>query len=320
MKEATSAKSLGKNTKIFLSVTLLAIMLVSGCTIPGTDIDIPWFGGQQTVEYTDDVIIIKALEVTPGKEVKPGQALTLYADVQNLEEPRLGGEGIEVTVELYDYCTTLFSSVSVKCPGGSGSGTKCENVEMQPQEISSIEWILTPKGPKDIKLKTPCTLKVKVTYSYKTKVVTQITFIDENELNSRVRRGEPWKITGSSVIGYGPVKPYLVVESQQPISENVWGYTSLTIKNVGYGYVRDSEIKNNVEIEHENLDMELAKEGGGECKFETTPIKLVNKQSSQLLCKIKSSGDIEIEQTYDMKADIEYDYEFRKSISITVSP
>lgn len=306
---------------LLLPAILIAIILVSGCTIPGTDIEIPWFGGQQTVEYKDDIIIIKALDVTPGKEVKPGQALTLYADIQNLEEPRFGGEGIEVTVELYDYCTTLFSSVDVKCPEGSGLGAKCENIEMRPQEITSIEWVLTPKT--DIKLKTPCTLKVKVTYHYETRVVTQITFIAENELNSRVRRGEPWRITGSSVIGYGPAKPYLVVESQQPVSdsENVWGYISLTIKNVGYGYVKNSQIEKNIEIEHENfLDMELAKEGGGTCKFEKTPIKLINKQSSPLLCRVKPSGVVEIEQTYDMEANIEYDYEFRKSVRVTVTP
>ena len=95
----------------------------------------------------------------------------------------------------------------------------------------------------------------------------------------------------------------------------------MTIKNVGYGYVPDSEInKENVEIKHTNLEMKLAKEGGGSCEFEKTPIELINKQSSPLLCKVKSSGDVEIEQTYDMEADIQYDYEFRKSIRVTVSP
>ncbi|UCD07531.1 MAG: hypothetical protein JSW41_00980, partial [Candidatus Aenigmatarchaeota archaeon] len=127
---------------LLLPSVLAAIILVSGCTIPGTDINIPipGFGGQQTVEYKDDVIIIKTLQTTPGTEVKPGQALTLYADIQTIEEPRLGGEETPIAIELYDYCTTLFSSVSVKCPSGSSSGkNKCENIEMQPQEISTIE-------------------------------------------------------------------------------------------------------------------------------------------------------------------------------------
>jgi len=303
----------------------MAIIMVSGCTLPGTDINIPIPGlnGQKTVEYKDDVIIIKGLQLTPGTEVKPGQTLTLYADIQNLEEPRFGGKEIEnVNVELYDYCTTLFDRVTVKCPkGSSASGAaKCENIKMMPQEITTVEWILTPKS--DIKLKTGCILKVKVTYKYETKVVTQITFINEDELNSRVRRGESWTITGSSVIGYGPVKPYLVVESQQPISdaENVWGYVSLTIKNVGYGYVSKSEIKENVKIKHDNLKMELAKEGGGTCEFEKTPIKLINKQSSPLMCRVRPEHDVEIEQTYDMETSIKYDYEFRKTIRIRVSP
>lgn len=302
---------------LLLPAVLAAVVLVSGCTIPGTGIEIPWFNGQQTVEYTDDIIIIKGLEVTPGKDVRPGQALTLYADIQNLEDPRLGGERIEdVRIELYDYCTTLFDSVVLSETCSRRDGKVCI-IDMQPREINTIEWILTPKT--DIRLQTPCTLKVKVTYPYETRVVTQITFIDENELNSRVRRGESWKITGSSVIGYGPVKPYLVVESQQPVSEEVGGYTSLTIKNVGYGYVQNSRISENVEIKHENLEMELVKEGGGSCEFQM-PINLINKQSSPLLCTVKSRDDIGIEQTYDMEANIKYDYEFRKSIRVTVSP
>jgi hypothetical protein len=295
---------------LLLPVALAAVVLASGCTIPGTDIEIPipfLGGGQEVVEYKDDIIIIKSLQVTPGTEVKPGQALTLYADIQNIQETMAGGEKVSATVELYDYCLNMFSV----------EGENPETIDMQPREISSVEWVLTPKA--DIKLKTPCTLKVKVTYHYTTRVVTQITFVDENELNSRVRRGESWRISGSSVIGYGPVKPYLTVESQQPISENVNGFISLTIKNVGNGFVKNSKIGNDVKIEEEKLKIELAKEGGGGCVFKA-PIDLINKQSYPLMCTVKPPGDISIEQTYDMKAEVEYDYEFRKDIRVTVNP
>ena len=158
--------------------------------------------------------------------------------------------------------------------------------------------------------------------------MTSITFIEAEELESRIRRGESWQISGSTTRGYGPVKAFVEVETQQPVPSNTQASVSVTIKNVGQGYIKDSAIKSG------NFGIRL--DGGptwadsGSCEFEyqevsidgsdTDAIKIIRKESTPLFCKVKEFSSFDIEQTYDINAWVKYDYEFRRSLNIQIEP
>jgi hypothetical protein len=291
---------------LILLLPILFVLAVSGCTIPGLG---PIFNGGTTIDYTNDIIIIKSLQLVPGNKIKAGQTLTLYADIENLQDPEKVGSSADVPVdiELYDYCTNLFDVSETK-----------KTEDMSPKEIQTFSWTLTPDP--EIKLITPCELKVKVTYKHTTRTITSITFIDADELASRIRRGESWQIGDSTTRGYGPVKAFLDVETQQPVPSDTDAQISIIIKNVGQGYIKNSELdKNQIDLKGLKADGEL---NPIECDYKSDEdiVKIVRKETTPLFCKIEKK-DVDIEQTYDMGVVVnDYEYEFRKSINVQVEP
>ncbi len=295
-------KHISSIKKTTLLLPLIFIILISGCTIPFLNIEMPWFGNG-AVEYEDDIIIIKNIRPSPSASIVSGQTLTVYADIQNIEAA--GGETKKVSVSMYDYCTNLFEKKS--CEAGAEK-KDCENIELLPRQTKQIKWELIAK---DVNLKVPCDLKVKVTYEHETETITQITFIDPAVLDVRIQNQEPWQIQGSSAIGYGPVKPYLKVETQQPVSAGTDAPVSLQIKNLGHGYVENSAIKEIGPIEGEGLSIN--------CNPSDDYKQLINKQSSKYFCTVKKDN-VDIEQTFDLRTKIKYNYEFRKTTKVYVEP
>lgn len=307
--------------RLLLLMPVILVLLTSGCTIPGTGINIPFIPdlfGQQTIEYTDDIVIIRNLQVTPSTTINEDQTLNVYADVQSLE--KAGRQTISVDVEMYDYCTNLFQGIAedkthAECPDTPAEKDKLKcTITLLPQETKTVKWVLKP-DKNIIDLTSMCNLKIKAGYAYETKTITQITYINSQELAAKIRRGESWQIQGTSVIGEGPVKPYLKVEDNQPVSAESQASVSLTIKNVGFGYVTGSEVK--------DYSLDFGNFGKEEnCNTDGNYKKLIGKETSPLMCTLKAPEDtsIEIEKTFDLKATISYDYEFRKDVQVTIQP
>lgn len=288
----------------------ILVVFVSGCTIPGLDWIFP--GAGVTYEGSIDVIVINSLNPIPAA-ISAGQSTTIYADIQNLQEP--GKEPIDIEVELYDYCENLFELEG---------DTKFTNERMLPQQVKTFKWKLVAE--EDINLKTTCVMKVRVIYPYKTDVVTQITLMDKDELESRIRRGENWRITPAApTVGEGPVKPHLIVEDQQPISVDPrtedTARISMQIKNVGSGFVSGTG-----KIDPNKIEIELLPSGlnwkGEYCtspfKDEKDGVELIKKESAKKYCEIQPSP-VEIQKTYTLKGWVEYTYEFRKETNVIVS-
>ena len=305
-------KSIPQQLLMMRWIVLLPVFIVfiSGCTVPGLEMLFPSQG--VTYEGSIDVIVINSLTPVPAT-VQSGQSTTLYADVQNLQEP--GKEPIYVDVELYDYCKNLFKLEDEP---------KYISERLSPQQVKTFKWRLTAE--KDINLKTTCVMKVRVIYSYKTDVVTQISFMNKDELESRIRRGETWRIPPAApTVGEGPVKPYLVVEEQQPIPVDPMAdetaRISMQIKNVGSGFISgDGRIdQNKIEIETLPQDLRWDEE---DCSWpfrEENGVELIKKESAKRFCEIEPS-QVEIQKTYTLKGWVEYTYEFRKETNVIVSP
>jgi hypothetical protein len=341
-----------------LLLPIILVVIISGCTIP---ICIPFVNignCERVVEYEDDVIVIKSLDALP-QTVSPGQQIRLVAYIQNLgKEPvpqdDLGSTltGQKIIVNLYDYCEGLFSDVKITCEGKQKDlpctgkeECKCEIDNLLPGQTKEIDWVLKAGDKDQVPLKTECDLKVSVTYPYKTTSLTMMTFIDYQEMQRQLSEGTFRKKESYIVSGYGPVKPRITVEDQQPIpvqqTEPGRTMVALRIKNSGKGYlcrpagtiegdikttgvICDSKIpggaKDNIKIEWGDLNFV----SGGSCTLNPIPdeVTLIQKESPPLLCEIelRDTTNLPKETTKHVTTKIEYMYEFRKELRVTIEP
>jgi archaellum component FlaG (FlaF/FlaG flagellin family) len=337
--------------KILIILPILLVVASSGCTIPYTNICIPFLGQcDKVVEFENDVIIIKDFQALP-QTVSPGQQIRLVAYVQNIgneEVPQnsLNGDYKEagITVDLYDYCEGLFSGAKVDCGGKqsdctASGGCRCSNIDLLPGQIKEVSWTLTAGGNAQVPLRTECDLKMSVTYPYKTKSLTMITFIDYQEMQRQLNEGTFRQRDTYIVSGYGPAKPMITIEDQQPIpvQQGEAGTTiaSFKVKNSGSGFLcrldNDKKIVCDSKIPADKatisgVDGELSFVTEGECAFSGSnpkeDVTLIQKESPPMICGITLSEDVNLpkETTKHVTVDIEYMYEIRKEIKITIEP
>jgi len=336
---------------VLLPAILLLVVSVSGCTVPGLDfLCIPGLtctGG--TVEYENDVLVIKTLEATP-QTISTGQSMRLSAWIENR-----GGETVPqkiegtadtgVSIEIYDKCEGLFSSVIPNCPIDS-TPTKngCYLKTILPKQTVPISWTLVANDKDKIPLETSCNLKVYILYPYQTKSITSITFVDYVEMQRMINEGKFTPITSYITEGYGPVKPYLTVEDQQPIPVERKDYgtgkkptTTLAfqVKNKGSGFLGRWEytgngeptfsepviVKGSVKMES-NTDYMREAIKTIETEINKNDIRLIGKESPKQPFTIISPYKNQIEKvaTYYVTTSMSYKYEFRKEIKVTIKP
>lgn len=289
------------------ALPLIIVALVSGCTIPGLE----GILGQNTISYENDVIIIKELSVLPA-QVKAGQPLTVYVDVQNVlpAATMVDGKPVEIkdiNVELYDYCSDLFTPATGIAP---------IKISLSAQEIVPVTWKLTAKS--DIKLETKCQFKVRASYVYSTDALSTVTFMSQAEFDRKMRQGQSTDRRGTLTLGSGPVKPYLEIEGRQPISTSDSAVVTLQIKNVGNGFITSSG-DGKIVVKVDSFDFAGLKPSN-ECDIKAGDIEMIKKESSPKVCSLTANDKQSIEKTYNLKMKILYSYEFRKDIWVTINP
>lgn len=316
--------------KLILTTPLILVILVSGCIIPGTNIDIPFlpdmFGGGATVEYENDIIIIRSLTAIPDTIV-PDQSTRLISYIQNLGNDKKEN----IMVSLYDYCSGLFEEVKVKCPGANSysNGNSCTSIILLPGETKEVSWTLTADN---IPIETSCDLKVFVQYEQTTPGITSITFINPTEMQRRIQEGTFTPITSYTTVGEGPIKPYLTVEDTQPISTDT-GTTVLAfqIVNKGSGFMPGDILTSlNIHLGQLNLKTESNNENNNNrCEKvfkqsgDTSDIKLIDRESPKLYCAVEIADALQqgqLETTIHLRDDITYNYQFRQQVKVTVRP
>lgn len=318
---------------------LIFVIFVSGCTIPGVNIeipgipDIPGLTGPTVQKEKADVVIIKSLEIIPA-EVAPGQSARLTAYVQNVGDKTIKG----VNVTLYDYCSGLITLDDLNCPEEatpSDNKESCSNLRLLSLEIGKIDWRLGTSKAKDISLKIVCPkdgMKVSVAYPYNTSGITTISFISQSELERTLERRSYRSEESYISIGKGPIKPYLIVRDEQPIPtyQDAKTVITLKIKDEGSGYLVSDIAKGNVKI-----TLPTGVKLGDECGFkqisgnkytikdDMSPIKLIGKESPEMICELNIQDElIDItKETRDARVTItNYIYGFRSSALFTINP
>jgi len=232
----------------------------------------------------------------------------------------------------------------------------CKLDRILPKQTVPISWTLTAKKASAIPLQTSCNLKVYVRYPYETDSITSITFIDYIEMQRMIAEGKFSAISSYITEGYGPIKPYLTAEDTQPIPVQN-GQESTTaigfqIKNKGSGFqvgwksgtieerfaggftyvtgaTRPVFTTENIIISptdkpenypigkyiKEGLWERIAASGGS--------IELIGKESPKQIFPIRTPWEkvnLPKVATYHITTSIDYLYEFRKEIKVTIKP
>ncbi len=300
----------------FVIPLLAAVVLLSGCSI------FPGSGGGTGVKVSD-VIVLKSLDVYPSTTVKSNQDIRIvtYVENQGSEKIPLQGQTGEVIVNLFDYCADKFD-ITVNCAGTTTNDASTCNVgNLLPKESKEVSWVLRPKNVGD--LGVSCDLKASVEYSYKTRGETSISFINSQEMQRQIERGEFRSVNSQTNKGNGPVKVFVQVEDRQPIPTSSTGTVPIVLKvvNEGRGFV----VGNNVSLKSTNI---LGSDfyGVENCLFDdqNLPDKNIElrKGIRELSCDLNLPQDDNVvkEITKFMDAEIEYNYEFRSNIKVTVKP
>jgi hypothetical protein len=344
---------------ILLPVALLLVISVSGCTgISSID---SLFGGfcipgigtcGQTTEYANDVLIIKTLDAVP-QTISTGQQLRLSAWIENNGGETVpqktftsGSESGLVRVQLFDTCEGLFDNIEATCPPDSTQTDDkrgCWIKSILPKQTIPISWSLRAKDKTAIPLETSCNLKVYVRYPYETKSITSVTFVDYTEYQRMINENKYSPITSYITEGYGPIKPYLTVETTQPIPvEN--GKQSdfqmaFQVKNKGSGFITNLyekvDDKTFVGITNDDIKITSNTNPGSspsntyDLSSRVTPeieklgnIVLIGADSPKQSFSIKAPYDNKIEKiaSYYVSTSVDYMYEFRKEIKVTIKP
>jgi len=327
---------------LLLILPLVAVLLVSGCTDLS---DIPFIGGlfgPATVKYTNDIIIIRSLDATPST-VFPGQQVRVVAYIQNQ-----GRDKKDVVVDLYDYCEGTFHLNYVDCPGqttsqqgGENSDASCP-ITLQPYETAGVGWTLT--ADECIALDTTCPadgLKVSVNYGQDTEGLTTITLIRYDEMQRQMSEGTYKETQPTRSVGEGPIKGYIGIEDKHPVAVSDTSDTkpttviSFQLRNEGNGFLAfkpsDTERKPNEkpkvhvnpidmagigEIQSTSADDECGKLAGGGGDLE-----LIKSESPKIVCLVANlKNDFTKQLSKTLKFSMNYNYEFRSSVKVTVKP
>jgi hypothetical protein len=303
---------------VIAAMPLAFVLLVSGCTVPG--LDFLGMGGQQ-ISYENDVIVISALSVLPA-EVKPGQNVMVYADVQNVLKPGAvpaGAKYVTAAVDLYDYCPNMFTLKS----GPNGENSPASSIDiiiLNPQEVKSLKWKLTASP--DIKMQNKCEFKLRVNYKFKTDAISTVTFISQAEYDRKLRAGEPMARQGTNTVGIGPVKPDMKIDGPQPVEAGDKAPLIFKAVNRGSGFVTSKDKNDRAAVTVDLFTLADALGADNECEIRNgEKIEIfVEKQSSPRACPVGLNQTTITEQTYPIKMQISYDYEFRKTAWATITP
>lgn len=349
--------------RMLLLLPLIAVLLTSGCVVPGLEF-LDFFGGPTVETETADILVIKSLSAIPAT-IAPAQQTRIVGYIENT-----GGEKIPVQrkdrttlsavdVELFDYCTGPFEATQITCPDTAavrpeaGQPLACRGIALLPGQNKKINWVL--KADDDIRLKTICPsegMRISATYGYATSSITTMSIINEDELERAIEEGRVPSEESYISVGEGPLKAFLTIEDQQPIStDSQTTVIALQLRNDGEGVLTDSTVpkekiriifpdttgaapENQIVIKPENCNFDQLNDAGSpipsqagtrpDAKFRVhqprDDVTIIKGESAELLCEVYISQDVAKQATYTFTVEVEYAYEITASVKVTVEP
>lgn len=312
-----------------LLLPLGLVVFISGCTVPGTDIDLLGIFGPPVISLEDDVIILRSLEAIPSTITYPQQVRVL-ALVENKGTEKYPIPGIDDTtkieVNLFDFCDGLFEQPEIdNCgiEGDNDEGNTCFIGSLLPGEVRQVSWTLKPR---EQNLITTCDFKVAITYPYQTSGLTSIHLINPDEYDRQLTQGTYQQQQSTISQGDGPVKAHFEVKDVQPIPLHDDGDAettiTLVIENEGNGFIKGTDRSEVTLLDANILGGSGIFQATDDCHFKVgDKIELIQ-NTRELPCNIGLPDKAEVprETSGQLTVDIAYTYEFTREVRVTVEP
>jgi len=232
--------------KIFLSLVLLSLVFVSGCTdFPGMEsLFGPGEGGEKVVEESPDILVIENKNIIPNPPINANDDFTLSFTVKNQDDI---SEVENVEMQLYDWGVCKpgdnadFTSETGKYTKPLGAGGT-----LSPQQEDYVELEFTsPDNDQIAEMEATCPVRYRVNYDYEAKTQVDMMVISKEELKQKERAGESVYFTPTETIGRGPIKVYIRFGKSSPVETGEVLPVFIDIEDKGSGSI-GSEIKNEV--------------------------------------------------------------------------
>ena len=302
------------NRKFLLVIPIALLVFISGC-VQLPDI----FGPGGKSEVNDIVTIREGIKAVPSPVAK-GQSVKITVPIQN-NLPATETQVIPVNVRMTNWCSPAFTPLDVECPEGSSKVSPgaesfgCDNVEMGPQRTKTINFDL-----KSGDIAHKCEVKVELDYPFESQSVTDIKFINFEDMQRQQSEGRFKPFASKEEKGKGPVKVFFHINGEQPIpTEDSSEYrptARLKIENAGTGSVKDSAI-NLVSFEVAAPDLLRCKDDKNkDISTGSVSIKDVN----EFVCDVKIPSHTELpgEKEYLLILNSDYFYKVGKTVSIEI--
>ncbi len=212
--------------KLLLALPVVAILIASGCTLPG--------GG--TAGLGNGVVITEFTSDFPS--VQSGDYVELMLKVQNQGEVKAYNVQAELTgIDISEWGGAFGYGFTT---GDFGDMLPYDKETNTPGSVLTKQWRLTaPEQPKGIN--TPYTAVAKLSYDYKTSAQKLITIVNEDELRRILQNGGSLP-GGAITYSAGPLSIEVTTGNYQKTTADQFGFDNLfpvqiKITNTGGGYV-----------------------------------------------------------------------------------
>ncbi|MFH7909563.1 MAG: hypothetical protein QXY29_00950, partial [Candidatus Aenigmatarchaeota archaeon] len=299
-------------------ILLIGIVAISGC-VGGPDIFRGIFGpSQPAVEQTPDLLIFSSAGIVPNPPISAGNDFTVWVELKNQAEP--GTPDVkDVKFKIYDYGVCKSNSELEKSYDTFSAG-QIERIENEFKAPSNNEIGF---------IEADCPIRYYVSYITSARSQDDFDIISKERLQELQRLGESpsWK-DQPQYVGIGPVKIYFNWKTLGPVEENKTIQFSIQVVDKGNGVfdkVENRTLFLEVPVEWKNETGNALIQDGKVCnnKFRiletgdifakltiNQDIKLINKQTPEIVCTFKAPEIEEPEKSYIIKAYID-NYEYK---------
>ncbi len=346
--------------KTFLAVLpILAIVAVSGCIgqefLGGTSAINP---SRSTVSQgVNDIVAIENVRTLPVGTVLPDTTLRLFLSLVDKDtDPTRAVQN--VVVELFD--ASVFRSPKDPKPLCNAGRDNClpsicayslePKCTLRAGETKAVEFtLLSPTTQQIANILTRSTLNFRANYDFTGSTNYDILVVRQDELLRLQQEGRTLSVSVQDTKGAGPLKidvslftPYVVTSTQTPGD----AFVVFKLRNAGTGFVKDNRItKMTIDFPRELFGTVIFAEDDKDKRFACAeaaidslpivrceynvanvppaerPIELFRTESDPIQFIIKRVPEVNVpHKSFTVNARVDYTYELRGSVQVTVSP
>lgn len=309
--------------KLFL--TLILVLLASGCTLPG-GLNLFSSGGTQVKELPPDVISINNITILPSTSVRAGDEFSIYFELSNQDEFNY----TDVSYNLYD---------TGMCKPKGGYPDISTNTEgplephFAPKETRQIEWTFTaPDADKIAQLRVTCPIRFRFDFHYQAKSQVDVLVINSEHFSELEKSGQVTTFSPTVNVGRGPIKVYFDFGATLPVKNDSSLPVYIEVQDKGTGLLKQIDSGNftvtfpdNFNVQNGNKTCPYFNCANNKCK-NNVPILMINKKSLDIRCSgiktptVADMGAGVPEKTYFIGSTLDYNYYTAGEVDIEVNP